>query len=79
MGASQVINLFRIANNYLPSVEHRCEELQKENNFLESILATKGKEFQNLSNHIAYMSKRLDGLKSECEKESANQQNSMHL
>ena len=29
MVASHVINLLRIANNNLPSVEHRREELQK--------------------------------------------------
>jgi hypothetical protein len=35
MGVSQVVNLLRIANNYLPSVEHRYGELQEENNFLD--------------------------------------------
>ena len=52
MGASHVINLLRIANNYLPSVEHRREELQKENNFLESIITTKDRQIQNLNGQI---------------------------
>jgi len=50
MGVPQVVNLRRIANNYLPSVQHRYEMLQKQNNNLESILGTQAKEFQNLSN-----------------------------
>ena len=71
MGVSQVVNLLRIANNYLPSVEHRYGELQEENNFLDSILPIKRKEIQDLSNYTTHMSKRLDTFKSECEKESA--------
>jgi hypothetical protein len=71
MGITQVINLLRIANNYLPSVQHRYEMLQKQNNNLESILGTQAKEFQNLSNQITYMNKRLDDIKSECSTESA--------
>jgi hypothetical protein len=71
LGVSQVINLLRIANNYLPSVQHRHEMLQKQNNNLESILRTKAKEIQNLSNQITYMNKRLDDIKSECSTESA--------
>ncbi|MFL6509465.1 MAG: hypothetical protein ACJ704_16220 [Nitrososphaeraceae archaeon] len=71
LGVSQVINLLRIANNYLPSVQHRHEMLQKQNNNLESILGTQAKEFQNLSNQITYMDKRLDDIKSECENETA--------
>ncbi|MFL6393368.1 MAG: hypothetical protein ACJ708_01750, partial [Nitrososphaeraceae archaeon] len=38
IGIPQVINLLKIANNYLPSVQHRHEMLQKQNNNLESIL-----------------------------------------
>jgi hypothetical protein len=71
MGITQVINLLRIANNYLPSVQHRYEMLQKQNNNLESILGTQAKEFQNLSNQITYMNKRLDDIKSECSTGSA--------
>jgi chromosome segregation ATPase len=71
MGILQMVNLLRIANNNLPSVQHRYEQLQKQNNNLESILATKAKEFQNLSNQITYMNKRLDDIKSECSTESA--------
>jgi hypothetical protein len=30
MGIPQVVNLLKIANNYLPSVQHRYEQLQKQ-------------------------------------------------
>ena len=52
MGTSQVFNLLKIANNHLPSVEHRHEQLQTHNNQLESILRTKSKELQNLNSQI---------------------------
>jgi hypothetical protein len=74
MGILQVANLLRIANNNLPSVQHRYEMLQKQNNTLESILGTQAKEFQNLSNQITYMNKRLDDIKSRCENETATLQ-----
>ena len=65
MGIPQVVNVLKIANNYLPSVEHRYEALQKQNNNFESILRTQAKEFQNLSNQITYMNNKLDNIKSE--------------
>jgi chromosome segregation ATPase len=71
MAIPQVINLLRIANNYLPSVQHRYEVLQKQNNTLESNLRTKAREFQSLTNQITYMGKRLDDIKSESENETA--------
>jgi hypothetical protein len=48
IGVSQVINLLRIANNYLPSVQRRYNELQNENKSLESIITDKSVEAQNL-------------------------------
>ena len=74
MGVSQAINLLRIANDYLPSVQNRCEELQKQSSILDSNLHTAAKEFQILTNQISFMGKRLDGLKSECENEIARLQ-----
>jgi hypothetical protein len=71
MGVRHVVNLIRIANNYLPSVEHRYGQLQRQNNYFDSILKTKGKEFQNLTDHITHMSKRLDYIKSEYESKAA--------
>ena len=65
MGISQVINLLRIANNYLPSVEHRYNELQKENNILESIIVDKSIQVQNLNSQIICKRKSLDDIESE--------------
>jgi hypothetical protein len=71
MSVPQVAILLKIANNHLPSVEHRYEVLQKQNNTLEYNLRTKAREFQGLTNKITYMGKRLDDIKSECENETA--------
>jgi hypothetical protein len=71
---SQVVNLLRIANNYLPSVQHRYEQLQKQNIILDSNVRSAAREFQNLSNHISFMGNRLDEPKSECENEIARLQ-----
>src|SRR5919199_1042104 len=65
MGVSQVINLLRIANNYLPSVEHRYNELQKESNILESIIVDKSIQVQNLNSQIICKRKSLDDIESE--------------
>jgi chromosome segregation ATPase len=67
MGVPQVVNLLRIANNYLPSVQDRYEQLLEHNNQLESILSTKSKELQNLNNHITDIEKSLDIINSEYE------------
>jgi DNA repair exonuclease SbcCD ATPase subunit len=74
MGILQVVNLLRIANNNLPSVQRRYNQLQKQNNNLESNPSIAAREFQNLSNHISFMGNRLDELKSECENEIARLQ-----
>jgi transposase len=66
MGIPQVINLLRIANSSLPSVQHRYEQLQEQNNQLESILRTKSMELQSLNNQITDTTKFLDITNSEC-------------
>src|SRR5919202_1353322 len=53
MGIPQVINLLRIGNNYLPSVQLRYEELQKQNTLLHSIVTAKNREIQILDGQIA--------------------------
>jgi hypothetical protein len=52
MGIPQVVNLLRVANSNLPSVQYRLEQLQEHNNQFEFILRTKSKELQDLNNHI---------------------------
>ena len=71
MGIPQVINLLRIANNYLPSVQLRYEELQKQNNILASILITKDREIQTLDGQIRDRRKELDAVRSEYVREAA--------
>ena len=71
MGVSQVVNLLRIANDQLPSVQDRYEQLQKHNNQFESILKTKSKELQDLNSLIAETSKNLDTIKLEYKREAA--------
>jgi hypothetical protein len=58
MGAPQVVNLLKIANNSLPSVEYRYEQLQTHNNQLESVLKTKSQELQDVNNLILETSKK---------------------
>jgi chromosome segregation ATPase len=71
MGSSHVVNLLKIANNQLQSVEHRYEQLQEHTNQLESILKTKSRELQDLSSLIAQTSKNLDAIKLEYKREMA--------
>jgi chromosome segregation ATPase len=71
VGVSQVVNLLRIANDQLPSVQDRYEQLQKQNNQFESILRTKSKELQDLNSLIAETSKNLDTIKLEYKREAA--------
>jgi hypothetical protein len=71
LGILQVINLLRIANNYLPSVQHRHEMLQKQNNHLESLLRTKAADIQNLNDQIRDKQESLESIKSECRGEAA--------
>jgi hypothetical protein len=71
MGVSQVINLLRIANNYLPSVQRRCEELQMQNNLLDSIVTTKNREIQILDGQTRDRRKELDAVRSEYVREAA--------
>ena len=67
----QVINLLRIANNYLPSVQCRYNQLQNENNILESIITDKSVEVQNLNGQIRDKRENLEAIKSECRGEAA--------
>jgi predicted HTH domain antitoxin len=72
MGIPQVLNLLRIANNYLPSVQCRYNQLQRENNNLESIITDKSVEVQNLNGQIRNKEESLQAIKSERRGETAN-------
>jgi hypothetical protein len=71
MGIPQVINLLRIANDYLPSVQSRYNQLQNENNNLESVITDKSVEVQDLNVQIENEKETLQSLKSESVAETA--------
>ncbi|HEY7572539.1 MAG TPA: hypothetical protein VH796_14325 [Nitrososphaeraceae archaeon] len=71
MDIPQVINLLRIANNYLPSVQHRYDQLQNENNILKSVITNKSVELQNLNGQIKNNKEILQAIKSESVGETA--------
>jgi chromosome segregation ATPase len=71
MRVPQVINLLKVANNYLPSVQRRYNQLQEENKILESIITDKSIEVQNLNSQIKDKRESLETIKSECRGEAA--------
>jgi hypothetical protein len=74
MSIPQVINLLKIANNYLPSVEYRYDQLRREISGLEFVKRGAAKDFQNLNDQIINMGKTLDSIKLDCEKGMARLQ-----
>jgi septal ring factor EnvC (AmiA/AmiB activator) len=75
MGILQVVNFLQITNNNLSSVQqsvqHRYEQLQRENNNLGSIITNKSIEVQNLNSQIRNKEESLETIKSECRGEAA--------
>jgi hypothetical protein len=71
MGVDQVVNLLKIANNDLPLVEHKCERLEREVDDLEAEKRNSARIFQELTDKISNMLKRLDSIHLDCEKELA--------
>ena len=71
MDVEQVVNLLKIANNDLPLVEHKCERLKREVDDLEASKENSARDFQNLTDQIIAMGKRLDSIRLEYEKELA--------
>jgi hypothetical protein len=74
MGVKQVVRLLEIANNYLPSVEYRYDQLRREISGLEFVKRGAAKDFQNLNDQIINMGKTLESIKLDCEKEMARLQ-----
>ena len=71
MGVEQLVNLLKIANNDLPLVEHKCERLKREVDDLEAEKGNSARIFQELTDKISTMLKRLDSIHLDCEKELA--------
>jgi hypothetical protein len=71
MDVEQVIKVLEIANNDLPLVEHKCERRKRELDDLEAEKRNSARIFQDLTDKISTMLKRLDSIHLDCEKELA--------
>src|SRR6476620_6788528 len=60
IGIPYVVKLLTIANNHLPSVEYRYEELQEQISVLEFDKRSAARDFQNLTDQNIAMGKQLD-------------------
>ena len=70
MDAPSVIRLLEIANNDLPSVEYRCERRKRDLDSLEADNRNSARIFQELTDRISSLRKRLDSIHLDCEKET---------
>jgi hypothetical protein len=71
MDKQSVIRVLEIANNDLPVVEHKYERLKREVDDLEAEKRNSARIFQDLTDQIATMHKRLDSINLDCQKELA--------
>ena len=71
MDTPSVIRVLEIANNDLPLVEHKCERLKREVDYPEAEKRNSARIFQELTDKISTMLKRLDSIRLDCEKELA--------
>src|ERR1051326_8005770 len=71
MNVQDVIRLLEIANNHLPSVEYTYETRKREVEDLEAEKRNSARIYQELTDQILSMRKRLDSLNLDCERELA--------
>jgi hypothetical protein len=69
MNPQRVINLLKIANNYLPSVEYRYEKLKREEVSLQTGNHNSARTFQELSDQISDLRNTRDSYRLSCEEE----------
>ena len=69
MDVPSVIRLLEIANNDLQSVEYRCERRKRDLDSLEADNRNSARLFQELTDQITTMHKRLDSIRLDYEKE----------
>jgi DNA repair exonuclease SbcCD ATPase subunit len=74
MDVQNVINLLEIANNDLPSVEHKCERLKRELDDIEAEKRNSIRIFQQLNDQIISMCERLESIIQDCEKQMSRLQ-----
>ena len=72
--APSVIRLLEIANNDLQSVEYRCERSKRDIDSLEADNRNSARLFQELTNQIATLHKRIDSTRLDYEKEMSRLQ-----
>jgi hypothetical protein len=69
MNVPQVVNLLEIANNDIPSIELKCQDLKREEASLNARNLDAARTFQQLSNDISEESKILNQYRSSCKEE----------
>jgi hypothetical protein len=69
MNTQHVVNLLKIANNHLPAVEQRCQELKREVYSLEGDKRNSVMILQELSDQISDLSNTSDSYRLSCEEE----------
>jgi hypothetical protein len=74
MDTPNVIRLLEIANNDLPSVEYRCERRKRDLDSLGADNRNSARLFQELTDQIATLHKRLDSIRLDYEKEMSRLQ-----
>jgi septal ring factor EnvC (AmiA/AmiB activator) len=74
MNVPYILTLLKVANNPLPAVENRYEQLKKEISLLEFDKRNSARDFQNLNDQIISMGKTLDSIHLDREKEMARLQ-----
>ena len=72
MNTQQVIRLLTIANNHLPAVEQRCQELKRQVYSLEGDKRNSIMISQELSDQISDLRNTLDSCSLSCEQEKRN-------
>ena len=69
MNVLQVVNLLEIANNDIPSIDRKCQDLKREEASLNARNLDAARTFQQLSNDISEESKILNQYRSSCKEE----------
>jgi hypothetical protein len=67
MNIGQIINLLKIANNNLPSVQHKFEQLSRDVISIEADIQNSFRTYQEVSNKITALHKREDQIRLRCE------------
>ena len=75
MAIPNVINVLSIANNNLPSVQHKYDQLQRQIDVLEVHKKSSAKDFQNITDQMVAMGKRLESIQLECQNETTRMHN----